>query len=75
MQLALTESSLREKLRSGRVTAQAQLREAIRQGLKGAKDEKGNVIDLEKATVDTFDKVVSLVISDLGVLEQFGSAA
>ena len=74
LKLALTDGSLREKLRSGRANAQAQLREAIRQGLKGANDEKGNVIDLEKATVDTFDKVVSLVISDLGVLEQFGSA-
>jgi len=74
MYLGLWESRFKEKLQAGRQSALTDIRREVRLSLDGAKDEKGNKIELQQKAISTFDGIVTRVIDELGVLEHIRAA-
>ena len=73
LHFALSKSGLAKKLAEGRKTAQTELSRNIMQSLEIAGG--GGKAGIVTAAAATFDAVVSQAIADLGVLEQFATAA
>ena len=73
LHFALSELGLAKKLAEGRKTAQTELSRNIMQSLEIAGG--GGKAGIVTAAAATFDAVVSQAIADLGVLEQFATAA
>jgi hypothetical protein len=81
--IALWESTFRKKLAEGREEARTKLREAIRQSTREVEDRTSAGLprgtapkkSIEKQALETFDRIIDVVIKDLGVLEQIRSEA